>query len=56
MFGAVGDHRQEISAGVAACGVSVCRKKKKLKPKKNVFEKLPLVEGCKGELQPGGSK
>lgn len=49
---------KKISAGVAACGVSVFRKKKvqKKNPKRNVLEKLLLVEGCKGELQPGGSK
>lgn len=49
---------KKISAGVAACGVSVLRKRNKVlkNPKNNVFEKLPLVEGCKGELHPGGSK
>lgn len=44
---------KKISAGVAACGVSVFGKKK---VKKKQTKKLLLVEGCKGELQPGGSK
>lgn len=43
----------KICAEEAVCGVCVFKNKNKIKkksPKKNAFEKLPLLAGCEGEV------